>query len=168
MEFGSVVKVPDGRYYLKTSKNNRLVLKGLKKTDLTTKPVQIRLSAKQVDDVRAIEKLIENQARGSSKEWFGREVSESTLEKAFHSSISPDGIMELSLSVNATFWGPDRQQLEDVPGPGTFDLIIDLTGVWFLKKTYGPIFKVVQAKSCARPSECLFVDDEDDDEDFMD
>jgi Family of unknown function (DUF5871) len=177
MDFGSIIKVPDGRYYLKvTGSKARVQLNKITVTDFSQKPITLKLTSKQIDSVRAIEEQILKQASLSSKEWFGREISDPTLIKAFQSSISPDGTMDVSLltaggKTRTTFWDNNKQAKDMGSEWNTVDLIVDLTGVWFLKKSYGPIFKVLQVKESTRmpQHEYLFEDcDDEDPTDYID
>jgi hypothetical protein len=171
MEYGNIIKVPDGRYYLKISGGKtRVQLSRLNVSDFTQKPIVLKLTPKQIESIKALEEQIMKQASLSSKEWFGREISDPTLIKAFQSSISPDGTMDVSLltsggRVRTTFWDNAKQAKDIGSEWNTVDLILELTGVWFLKKSYGPIFKVLQVKDSSRlpQHEYLFEDYEDDD-----
>jgi hypothetical protein len=177
MDFGNIIKVPDGRYYLKVSGGRaRAQLSKIHISDFSQKTLTIKLTTKQIENIKSLEEQIMKQASLSCKEWFGREISDPTLIKAFQSSISPDGTMDVSLltaggRVRTTFWDNDKQAKDIGSEWNMVDLIVDLTGVWFLKKSYGPIFKVLQVKESTRmpQSEYLFEDcEEDDPTDYID
>ena len=168
MEFGSPVKVPDGRYYLKIS-GSRLQLNNVKVDSFMCKPILLTLSDTQTDSVKALEAEIIKKAKENSQSWFGREIAEATIEKAFQSSLS-SGTFEAALQtakgkVLTKFWTKEQDSEWS-----SADVIVELSGVWFLKRSFGPIFKILQVKvpKKSKSTEYLFADDNSDDEDYLD
>jgi len=178
MEFTSPVKVPDGRYYLKISGHNRVQLNKIKVDSLVVKPVAFRVTDSQAHQLKALEDVVIAKAKELSVEWFGREVSEATIDRAFQSSMNGD-TFETCLStirgeVATTFWDSERKPKDkDSDWDAGVDMIVELSGVWFLKKSFGPIFKILQVKENKpqrRVTEYLFSDDpvEEDHSDYLD
>src|SRR6056300_1007783 len=98
MIYGSPKKLPDGRYYLKvqTDEGNRCMVQ-LNNTTLLTKfsdeeNVTHSLTEKSPDKINTINNHNLGAAKENSKEWFGKDVSEKTLETAYTPSLS-DGTM---------------------------------------------------------------------------
>jgi hypothetical protein len=177
MEFSAPVKVPDGRYYLKVTKDNRILLNNVKADSFVSKPVSISLEEPQAQKVKDMEDVIMTKAKENAVEWFGRDVHVATIQKAFQSSVSLDNKFEVSLStkkgeVTTAFWGPGKTLMAiDADWSGGSDIIVELSGVWFLKKSFGPIFKILQVKSAVnkRQVEYLFPEEPvEDDEDYLD
>jgi len=176
MEFGSLVKVPDGRYYLKVSGSNRAQFNNIMTDSFMGKPILLSLNDQQTEQIKSLESQVLERAKKNSVEWFSREIAEATIEKAFQSSLST-GSFEVALSsskgrVTTTFWNTDKTQKElDSDWSSGADIIVELSGVWFLKRSFGPIFKILQVKS-TKPKkvvEYLFKDeDPSDDEDYLD
>jgi hypothetical protein len=127
------------------------------------------------------------QAKESRVEWFGKELSDETIANAFQESVT-DGVLSASLAtvkgevVTVAF---DTQknpvELKDVATGSKCDVLLELSGLWFLKKSFGPIWRVVQvrvrngaATKVTFPKEYLFTDDvekeeeEDDPADYLD
>jgi hypothetical protein len=56
----------------------------------------------------------------------------------------------------------------DVLVPGTkCDILVELTGLWFLKKSFGPVWRVIQVrlkKESSFPNKYMFSDEGDDQE----
>lgn len=178
MEYGSPVKIPDGRYYLKMLKPVYFQLSKVNWEMPPGKDVILDLSEAQQEIVRKYESEILNKAKESSKEWFGREVAASTIDKAFESTLEDSKfILQLATykgQVATTYFGTDKQPEGEVNGLA--DVMIELVGVHFFKKSFGPIFKVIQVKKSSQPQkkfpvEYLFEDDpqeEEDPKDYLD
>jgi hypothetical protein len=181
MEYGKPQKLPDGRYFLKISGQRHQVNGIVAQDGLASKSINFKIEDQTVFDTIDAELLAK--AKESKVEWFGKELSDDTIVNAFQESIT-DGVLGASLvSVKgqvATL-AFDRQKnplaLEDVAAGSQCDALFELAGLWFLKKSFGPIWRVVQvrvrtgAQAPNFPKECLFTDeveDEDDPADYLD
>jgi hypothetical protein len=72
-------------------------------------------------------------------------------------------------------FGADKQPKAMEEVSGKVDLIVELSGVYFFKKSFGPIFRVIQVKESGSvskkvPAEYMFQDDEDEEDpnDYLD
>jgi Family of unknown function (DUF5871) len=172
MEFGDVIKVPDGRFYLKVTGQNRVVLKNVPCESFEYKPLSFHVS--DVQRIKELEQSVIEKAKEKSEEWFGRSVQPSVIEKAFQSSLSGDMFdTQLARSkgkVVTTFWDAQKKMVDILPDGTTVDMIVELSGVWFLKKSFGPIFTILQVKESkqVKPIQYLFEDDPEDEIDLMD
>jgi hypothetical protein len=181
MEYGKPQKLPDGRYFLKISGQRHQVNGIIAQDGLASKSINFKIEDQSVFDTIDAELL--TKAKESKVEWFGKELSDETIVNAFQESVT-DGVLGASLvSVKgqvATL-AFDRQKnplaLEDVAAGSQCDALFELAGLWFLKKSFGPIWRVVQvrvrtgAQVLNFPKECLFTDeveDEDDPADYLD
>ena len=181
MEYGKPQKLPDGRYFLKISGQRHQVNGIVAQDGLASKSINFKIEDQAVFDTIDAELLAK--AKESKVEWFGKELSDETITNAFQESVT-DGVLGASLvSVKgqvATL-AFDRQKnplaLEDVAAGSQCDALFELAGLWFLKKSFGPIWRVVQvrvrtgAQAPNFPKECLFTDeveDEDDPADYLD
>lgn len=179
MEFGKPVKIPDGRYYMKIAGNGVAIQLNKMEVGTLTKELSLQLNEAQQETIRKYEAEIVAKAKECSLDWFGREVSPAAIEKAFDSALT-DGKFDVQLSTSrgqvvTRFFGADKQpkQIEEVSG--RVDLIVELTGVYFFKKSFGPIFRVIQVKESASstkkvPTEYLFQDEEEEEDpnDYLD
>jgi hypothetical protein len=181
MEYGKPQKLPDGRYFLKISGQRHQVNGIIAQDGLASKSINFKIEDQSVFDTIDAELL--TKAKESKVEWFGKELSDETIVNAFQESVT-DGVLGASLvSVKgqvATL-AFDRQKnplaLEDVAAGSQCDALFELAGLWFLKKSFGPIWRVVQVRVRTGtqvpnfPKECLFTDeveDEDDPADYLD
>lgn len=181
MEYAKPQKLPDGRYFLKIS-GQRHQINGIVAQDgLASKSVNFKIEDPSVFNAIDAELLVK--AKESKVEWFGKELSDETISNAFQESVT-DGVLGASLAsvkgqvVTLAF---DSQKaamaLEEVAPGSQCDVVFELAGLWFLKKSFGPIWRVIQVrvrtgKAVNFPKEYLFSDDpeaeEDDPADYLD
>jgi hypothetical protein len=97
------------------------------------------------DTLSEFDAKILEQAEKCSEEWFGRKID--NLQSAYDSSVT-SGILEAPLTKKAFVFNSNKEEVSrDVLVSGTkCDIIVELTGVWFIKKSFGPVWKVVQAR----------------------
>lgn len=175
MEYSAPVKVPDGRYYMKVSGSNRIQLNKINISSFEPKPLVLNLTDSQLSQVKNLEDQIVSKAMESSVDWFGREISTVTIAKAFQSSIS-DNTFETCLATSkgaviTTFWDSNKNVKDQASEWSSVDVIVELSGVWFLQKSFGPIFKVIQvkeSKQCIRTRGTYLFSDDPSDDDQMD
>jgi hypothetical protein len=179
MEFGKPVKIPDGRYYMKITGNGVYFQLNKMEVGALAKELSIQLNETQQEAIRKYEAEIVEKAKASSQEWFGREVTPAAIDKAFDSSLT-DGKFDVQLATSkgeivARFFGADKQPKTMEEVSGKVDLIVELSGVYFFKKSFGPIFRVIQVKESAVatkkvPAEYMFQDEEEEEDpnDYLD
>jgi len=181
MEYGKPQKLPDGRYFLKINGAQRQVNGLVLQDDLSTKSVNFKVPEGS-EIFSTIDGELLTQAKTSKVEWFGKELSDETIQTAFQESVT-DGVIGASLAsvkgqvVTVAF---DTQknsvELQDVKAGTTVDALLELSGLWFLKKSFGPVWRVLQVRvrGATRPvvkTEYAFMDepaDEEDPTDYLD
>lgn len=175
MQFTSPVK-HGGGYIVKVDGNDQYVRVDDAVVDLTTETISV---SGEVESITQIDTLIKEAAKSHKKEWFGREVADSTLDKQYQPSIDGDGAITAHLAkskgnvVTKFFFGRGSNRSEikfsDIEEQ-TIDncsVILQVVGVWFLRKTYQPVYRIVQVKSTppkrkVLPQDCMFSDESDD------
>jgi hypothetical protein len=178
MEYGKPQKLPDGRYFLrisgKTQQINGLVLQD----SLETKTVKFKVP-EGTDIFKTIDEELLAQAKASKVEWFGKELSDETILNAFQESVT-DGILDASLvsvkgQVATTAFDTQKNpvELQAVKPETKCDVVLELAGLWFLKKSFGPIWRVLQVRVRGAtvpqlPKEYMFTDEPMEDEDPAD
>jgi hypothetical protein len=190
MEYAKPHKLPDGRYFLKTTTpdGERVMhqVNGLKNQDaMDSKSVTFVLHEKAAEFFNKIDADFVEQAKKNKVEWFGKELSDETLQSSYQESVS-DGCLQAAL---ATVKGTvvtlaydakkSAVELQDVKAGTDLDVLFELAGLWFLKKSYGPIWRVVQVRAATPrgpksfPKQYMFEDDpseaeEEDPTDYVD
>jgi len=179
MEFGKTQKLPDGRYFLKIT-GQMIQLNNVKYQEGTIEDI-----ISQVSKFEAVDEAILTEAKNSKTEWFGRELSDETIQNAFQSSLT-DGALGVSLAkvkgeVVTKVFNSQKEEigLSNVAAGTQCDVLVDLSGLWFLKKSFGPIWRVVQVRVRSQqpkpsrvPTQYMFEDEddlgEDDPADYVD
>jgi hypothetical protein len=186
MEFGAPVKLPDGRRFLKISGcviqlNNVKVQEGLTAANPT-----LEVPESLQEKISVLDEEIVSRAKADKQAWFGADLKDDTIQGAFQSSLT-DGTLSASLAkvkgsvVTKAF---DSQkvaiELESIGEGAQCDVLVELAGLWFLKKSFGAVWRVVQArvraapKAPSFPTQYMFEDEveeaaaEDDPADYID
>lgn len=182
MEYGKPQKLPDGRYFLKITGLRHQVNGMTTQEDLSSKSVNFALE--NASDFETFDTDIMMRAKDSKLEWFGKELSDETIAGAFQESVT-DGVLSASLAavkgqVVTTAFDSQKNpvDLQDIKAGTKCDAVFELSGLWFLKKSFGPIWRVIQVrvrgepKAPTVPKEYLFTDEveveEDDPADYLD
>ena len=145
MEYGKPQKLPDGRYFLRISGKTQQVNSLVLQDSLETKTVKFKVPEGSSDIFKTIDEELLAQAKASKVEWFGKELSDETILNAFQESVT-DGILDASLAtvkgqVTTTAFDTQKNpvELQAVKTESKCDLVLELAGLWFLKKSFGPI-----------------------------
>lgn len=169
MEFGQPTKLQDGRYFLRiTGKDGNRIFKQINGAEVQeANCFKVPLTFADVDDE------IMNQAEQSSEEWFNKKLDKDAIKTAFDASVTA-GILEAPFAkrngvIVTKAFDKDKNEISaDVLTPGTqCDIIVELTGLWFVKKSFGPVWRVVQVRmkrESSFPKNYLFSDEESEDE----
>lgn len=177
MEYGKPSKLQDGRYFLRvTNGDGSRVLKQINGVEVQEAHC---LKVPSGDFLREYDEDILASAEKNSEEWFGKKFDMDALKKAFDSSVNTS-LLEAPFAkrggtVATRVFDCDRNEVSpDVLVPGTkCDVVVELVGLWFLKKSFGPVWRLVQArlkKESTFPSKYMFSDEnagETDDEYYV-
>lgn len=166
MEYSKPVKLQDGRYFVKITNNDgSRVLKQINNVE-TQESNCFRVPC----DLREYDEKIISQAEVCSEEWFGKKVDVEYLNKAFDSSVSASILEAPPVPKKTKVFDVDRNEvsIDILDSQGLrCDIIVELSGIWFLKKSFGPVWRLVQArlkKESTFPQKYIFTDSDDDDE----
>jgi hypothetical protein len=180
MEYSQPVKIPDGRYYINVTKGGERVFYQLNKLKLmdesltSTKNLTFALPEMACDILSAVEDELMSQAIASKLDWFGKDIANETISKAYQSALEGATFQAPLATVNgqnvvvAYDSRKEAVQLDQVQKDAVIDVLVELSGLWFLKKSFGPIFRIAQIRvpnqAPARktfPTQYLFDDAQD-------
>jgi len=162
MEYSKPQKLPDGRYFLKIGGQRKQLNTVTLQDDLTNKNLSLKIQEDQIEFFTKVDEDILAQAKQSKVDWFGKELSDETIQGAYQESLT-DGLVGASLAT--------------IKKDTECDVVLELSGLWFLKKSFGPIWRILQVRIRGTPKapefakEYLFDDDpaeEDDPADYLD
>jgi hypothetical protein len=158
MLYSQPKKLPDGRYYLKVSKDNgdRCMLQLNNSTLLTSfsdgENLTLSLSEKGLEKINALNAENLSAARENSTSWFGKEVTERTLVTAYTPSVNGNTMITSKATINKNVvtkcydHEKNTVSLDSLTEDTKCDVIVEVSGLWFMKKTFGPIWRLAQIR----------------------
>lgn len=170
MKFSEPQKLQDGRYFVKI-KTDFVQLNKVKLVTPYAEGDSVTLTVDSSVLVPFDNKIIEA-AKENSTSWFGREIQPKTIEAAYQKSTSGDSI-NLNKFKNVKAFDTSRAPIDpnELESDTECDCVIELVGLWFMKKTFGAHWRVVQIRKKKESRQkiyetYLFTDEhEDSDED---
>lgn len=176
MKFADPQKLQDGRYFVKTRNDDgSRVFVQLNKVKLLTPfaegdDVTIHTD-KSFDD---FDTEIMTAAKENSTAWFGREVQSKTIEAAYQKSVT-NQTMNVNKFANLKAFDAQKDPLDpnELLADTMCDCVVELVGLWFLKKTFWAYWKLVQVRKKKDPKPnvyetYLFKDDEESEDENTD
>lgn len=121
----------NGVKILDASDKNEIIFDPVSETNMS------KIEAIHVNNLQA--------ALDNSKEWFGRELSDTTIQKAYlrdETGLSADRIEATKV------FDARREPLEfdSIQNDMTCTLLVEFSGLWFAKKAFGATWNIVQLK----------------------
>ena len=172
MKFSEPQKLSDGRYFVKTKNDdNSRVFVQLNKVKLLTPYAEGDDVTLQTDrSFQEFDSEIMTAAKDNSTSWFGREVQAKTIEAAYQKSVTNDTMIVNKFSSMKAF-DAQREQIDanDLVADTVCDCVVEFIGLWFMKKTFGAHWRLVQVRKKKEPkpnvyNTYLFTDDQDEDQ----
>lgn len=163
-------QLPDGRYYVKVSNDDDsrvfVQLNGVNvASDFSENDVTLSLNENAQAKIKDHDAGNIAAAKANCASWFGKELAEKTLTTAYAKSLT-EADMNVSKivikdKVYTKVYAHDKTELEDpeLCENTPCDVILELSGLWFAKKTYGSVWRLVQVRLKAPPKKNKYVDD---------
>jgi len=119
----------------------------------------------QDNDISSYDDDLKAAAQAQAKEWFGREVSEKTITKAYTSPVK-NGLFETQTlksedgSVRVRVFDHEKNPVEfHALTEGTIcNVVVQLNYIWFVKRNFGPEWFSVQVKTAKPPEKDPYED----------
>ena len=187
MEYSKPKKLPDERYFAKaTTSDGSRVFVQLNNVTIASKFSEfdnVVLDLNDTGKVCTIDADNMTAAHENRQEWFGKDMSEKTIAAGYTSGLSGTSLTVQKIKTKGktitkaythdkTLMDPDDLE-EDVK----CDVVVEYSGMWFGKKSFGPIWRVVQIRTKPPPrkhytDEYLFENDQasegsSDEDEFM-
>jgi hypothetical protein len=164
--FGVPKKTQDGRYYVKPNEPKLVQLNGVTVVSVSQDSVSLSLSEGAQKLVSDVDDTVLLSAKENCELWFSRVVAEKTLENAYTKSVSNGVVTATKSAHHKVYRVREAVGDADVTEGTVCDVVLELSGVSFTKKTYSPVWKIVQTRLKEPPKkkyheEYLFQDDED-------
>lgn len=162
--FSQPKKTQDGRYYVKPVEPKLVQLNSVKIVSVSQDTITLALGDEAQQAISAIDASNLEAAKVNSESWFSRVVQDKTLEAAYGKSFT-DGVMNVTKPVIYRVYR-GKEITDDQPVEGDVcDVVVEFGGISFTKKTFGPVWKILQTRLKVLPKkkyheEYLFQDDE--------
>jgi hypothetical protein len=152
-------KLHDGRLFVKIDPAHYVQLQSVTVGELSSTETIVHGDMSKIiqEDSRIIDDAVTN-----STSWFGKEWSREQLQNYYQSSID-DSSLQVQTGT-PTFFTPSKEHSKVPPSSGSIcSVLLQLEGLWFLKRSFGPMWKLVQVRERKKvePVKCL-IDDSDD------
>lgn len=165
MQYTVPEKLSDGRYYVRLSEPYYVTLPNV--TIGESSGDMIVNGSSVADKIGEIDRQLVDDAVANSESWFNKVVSKETISTYFQSALEDQNTLTVSPvtnskgKVNIGFFGENKDPLTEPPQPGTVcNVLVQLDGLWFLRRSFGPAWKIVQVrvKKQVQPIKCLIPD----------
>lgn len=167
--YDTPVKLADGRYFAKASVDDGPVYVSVVNTQVGDLSDQNDLTLRVPDStvIDTWDKTFVSDAVLNSSKWFNKEISEDVIRGYFQSSLDGEELdvqpnVDAKGRLNMTFFDQNKEVIKNVD-PGTrCNVLLRFDGLWFLRKTFGPVWRLVQlrVKRVAEPVKYLIQDED--------
>jgi hypothetical protein len=149
--FSAPKKNADGKYFAKTSEKTFVQIDNIRlltnSEDTMTIGFTTLESVTKIFDMNA--KIIQA-AKENSEAWFGRVVPDKTIEAGFTDVVAKGddhGVMNVTRAKGSKVFMNKKVVESDIDTEGSMcDVVLELCGVSFGKKTYSPVWQLVQTR----------------------
>jgi Family of unknown function (DUF5871) len=169
ISYGSPTKLQDGRYFVSTSASTGPVY--VQAMGATFNPSDDEWSVQVIDETAfsSLDTQLVQDAAKNSVSWFGKEFSKEVIAGYYQSSVDDGAISALPFTnakgrVSVGYFSEAKDPISSVEAGTTCNILLQLDGLWFLKRSFGPVWKVVQVR-VRRPvqtAQCLVRDEDSD------
>jgi hypothetical protein len=163
--FGVPKKTQDGRYYVKPNDKKLVQLNGVKIVSVSQDSMTLALDEAGQKAVSEVDALVLSSAKENCELWFSRVVADKTLEAAYTKSFSGSTMNVTKPAYHKVYRVREVVSEDELVEGADCDAVLELSGISFTKKTYSPVWKIVQTRLKEPPKkkyheEYLFQDDE--------
>jgi hypothetical protein len=177
MKYEEPKQLSDGRFFARASneEGSKIFLQLNGSTIINSDEITLQLSSHGLQKVKSTDTIVLQDAKVHSLSWFGREIQQKTLDTAYNQSVTSDNCMNVTKSTkNPLTYYDCNKTLKDsslLENGTVCDVLLEMVGVWFLKKTFGVQWRIVQVRDTksVKVPEYLFQDEEEkqeEDEDY--
>lgn len=155
MIYDTPVRDEDGCYVVKVrNDDNKKCLIQLNSVMVQNMGQEVQLNIKGKRHLNKIQPIDDENIRTAverSSEWFGKNVSESLLSSMYSRSITPENTLLADKIKASKIFNANNELCELGEFAVKCNVLLEFAGIWFAKKTFGPIWNVVQVKIQPEP-----------------
>lgn len=151
-------KLQDGRYFVKVQEPYYVQLPSVTLGEIGQ---EVLVHGDMSKVVQVDEKLISDAVENSTS-WFSKAIARDVIQNYYQSAVE-----DSSLQVTApkpVFFGVNKEVTKTPPAAGSLcSVLLQLDGIWFLKRSFGPVWKLVQVRERRQvePVRCLIDSDDE-------
>ena len=163
----------DGRYIARVSEPKFVQVNNVNIEGSFSDGDSVTIEFSDPSKIHDVDQIVMTAAKENSETWFGKKIPDKTLEAGYTGSLKSNKMIAEKAVSKGEYairaFNSDRTTLglEDVPENAPCDIILEFAGVMFFKKSYSPVWKIVQVKLRPLPKqnrnkytdECMFEDD---------
>lgn len=169
----------DGTYFVKATTNEKrkkfVQLNQAVVVDAAdVADVSLQLTSSGVDKILDVDEENIQAAVDNSEAWFGKQMTDAQIRRAYQAS-APGDVLGCDIIPATKIFNADLEitGIDALTEDRRCKVIVEFSGLWFAKKTFGPIWNLVQVKLFADPivddypEGYAFEDTDDDDDDVV-
>lgn len=162
------VKLADGRYFAKiVTPDSPLYVSVFKAEIIDSANDDIRIKI-PTDSIQGWDEKIITEAVKNSEKWFKKAIAQEVLATYYQSSIDSDileaePVLDAKGKPSVAYFDTNKELIPNVENNTPCNILLQLDGIWFLRKSFGPVWRLVQVKvrKTLEPVKCLLVDDDE-------
>lgn len=138
----------DGTYIVKVSSDEgKKCLVQLKCVSVKDLGEEVEVQVRNAKKIRVIDEENLNTAAERSKEWFKKTMCSGKLKTLYVPSLSKNVLTADKISASRVF-NPEKESIpfDIIKETKKADVLLEFAGIWFAKKTFGPIWNIIQVK----------------------
>jgi len=166
LNFSDISKNDDGEYFVRiTNGSGKPVFSQQNKVEVsnvTTDEVTIQCSG---DAFTPYDDAVMEYAKEHRQDWFGRDISDKVLANAYQHTADDGNVTVIPRTADdgsplVQYYGLDREPKEyaDLQVGASAKVVLELYGLWFVKKNFGPVWRLIQAQDLKPPDKCPYAD----------
>jgi hypothetical protein len=156
MLYNTPTKGEDGLYFVKALNNSKrkyfVQLNGVKLIEVSGDIIMDLVSDVNIGKIQVVDEENLTAAAENAETWFGKKLSDKVVEGAYTPSIADGQVTGESIEVTKVF-NSDHEEVDfgTLQIGKTCDVILEFSGLWFAKKSFGPSWNVVQVRVYPEP-----------------
>lgn len=172
MLYKTPVKGDDGLYFVKAVNDSMqkclVQLNKVKIVDVSGDLIFELNTESNMSKIQTIDEQNLAAAHENCESWFGKQLSENVIRSAYTSSVIDGQLTGECIEVTKVFNSQQEEiGFENVQVNKTCDIILEFSGLWFAKKSFGSSWNIVQVRVHpdpvvdTYPEKYAFVDEDD-------
>jgi hypothetical protein len=148
MIYDTPTRDEDGTYIVKIrTDEDKKCLVQLRCVSVKDLGEEVEVQMKNSKKIKAIDDENLSTATERSGEWFKKEMKIDKLKALYVPSISKNTLTADKISASRVF-NPEKESIpfDIIKETKKADVLLEFVGIWFAKKTFGPIWNIIQVK----------------------